>query len=63
MDTDAEVTIMSDRVYKHLVPVMVIKEVTLNTAGREMSTSSVIVGPLSLKIGTQTFPENVYRPN
>ena len=60
VDTAAEVTIMSDRVYKHLVPAKVIKEVTLNTAWREMSMNSVIVGPLSLKIGTQTFPENVY---
>ncbi len=61
VDTAAEVTLMSDKVYKKLAnPGSVIKHVTLNTAGREMKMNGFVVGPMHISIGNQTFEENIH---
>ena len=61
VDTAAEVTIISDRIYNnlHQKPPL-IKKVTLNTAGREMKMTGMIVGPLDIKLGEHTLNEIVY---
>ncbi len=61
IDTAAEITIISDRVYHKLAnPGSVIHKVTLNTAGRELQMKGFVVGPLTLTLGGQEFQENVY---
>ncbi len=61
IDTAAEVTIMSDRVYRKLAnPGSIIRNVTLNTAGRELQMKGFVVGPVTLTLGGQDFQENIY---
>ncbi len=61
IDTAAEVTIMSDRVYSKLAnPGSIIRNVTLNTAGRELQMKGFVVGPVTLTRGGQEFQENIY---
>ncbi|XP_053400393.1 uncharacterized protein LOC128557241 [Mercenaria mercenaria] len=61
VDTAAQVTIISDKVYnslRHKPPK--VKEVKLMTAGRELWLTGYIVGPVRLKIGSKWYKENVY---
>ncbi len=61
VDTAAEVTIISDRVYNSLsAPCRILKKVILNTAGRELKMNGFIVGPIRVTLGTQQFDENIY---
>ena len=61
IDTAAEVTIISDRVHNILNPKPPkIKEVTLNTAGRDMKMKGIVAGPVEVKLGSKTFMERVY---
>lgn len=61
LDTGAEVSIMSDEVYKQLQnPPPIIKAVKLNTAGRDMVFQSNIVGPVRLELGSKTYSINMY---
>lgn len=61
IDTAAEVTIISDTLHKRLSdPGPIVKQVTLNTAGKEMKLKGFIVGPVQINIGGQCFKENIY---
>ena len=61
VDSAAEVTILSDKVYQaltHKPPKL--REVTLLTAGRKMVMKGFVAGPVRLKIGDQWYNETVY---
>ncbi|XP_053391395.1 uncharacterized protein LOC128554171 [Mercenaria mercenaria] len=61
VDTAAEITLISDRLYytfRKRPPVL--KTITLMTAGRDMPIRGRIVGPVSLRIGGKWFKENLY---
>ena len=61
VDTAAEVTIISDNVFRELEPKPAcLKRVTLHTAGRDMKMEGFVVGLVALKMGKSTFPEAVY---
>ena len=61
VDSAAEVTIISDRIYQSLgSPPQKVKDVTLLTAGRQMAMKGFIAGPVKLKIGNKWYQENVY---
>ena len=60
VDTAAEVAIISDDIFSQLASPGVIKEIRSNTAGRNQSIPSQLVGPLEVGIGTQTFHDNIY---
>jgi hypothetical protein len=63
VDTAAEVTIISDRVYKSLQqPPRTLKKVKLQTAGREMhmSMQGLFVEPVKLNIGYRWYPKVVH---
>ena len=61
VDSAAEVTILSDRIYQtlHARP-PVIKHVVLNTAARDLTMTGFIVGPVAITFGEQTFNEVIY---
>jgi predicted aspartyl protease len=61
VDTAAQVTIISDRVFqslKHKPPT--IRTVQLMAAGREMLMQGFVAGPVKLKIGNRWYQEEVY---
>ena len=61
VDTAAEVTILSDRVFDKLRnKPQVLQEVKLLTAGRQMSMMGKIVGPFDVKIGDKWYSETLY---
>ena len=61
IDTAAEVTIISDSIFRELQPTPpYLKKVILNTAGRDLRMDGFVVGPVALKLGEITFPEAVY---
>ena len=61
VDSAAVVTIVSDMVYEALKhPPKKLREVTLQTAGRQMAMRGFVVGPVRMKIGTRWYSENVY---
>ena len=61
IDTAAEVTIISDRIYESLdrKPPR-IRSVILNTAGRNMKLRGMVAGPLTVTLGGKSFQENIY---
>ena len=60
VDSAAEVTIVSDKVYETLKhPPKKLREVTLLAAGRQMAMKGFVVGPVRLKTGTRWYSENV----
>ena len=61
IDTAAEVTIISDSIFRELQPTPpYLKKVILHTAGRDLRMDGFVVGPVALKLGEITFPEAVY---
>ena len=61
VDTAAEVTIISDSIFRELQPKPpYLKKVILHTAGRDLRMDGFVVGPVALKLGKNTFPEAVY---
>ena len=61
IDTAAEVTIISDSIFRELQPTPpYLKKVILHTAGRDLKMDGFVVGPVALKLGKITFPEAVY---
>ena len=61
VDTAAEVTLISEEVYRSLKSAPpVIKEVIMNTAGRGMQMNGYIVGPVDIELGTRLMQVNVY---
>ena len=61
IDTAAEVTIISDSIFRELQPTPpYLKKVILDTAGRDLRMDGFVVGPVALKLGEITFPEAVY---
>ena len=61
IDTAAEVTIISDSIFRELQPTPpYLKKVILHTTGRDLRMGGFVVGPVALKLGEITFPEAVY---
>ena len=61
VDTAAEVTIISDSIFRELQPKPpYLKKVILHTAGRDLRMDGFVVGPVALKLGKNTFLEAVY---
>ena len=61
IDTAAEVTIISDSIFRELQPTpLYLKKVILHTTGRDLRMDGFVVGPVALKLGEITFPEAVY---
>lgn len=61
IDTAAEVTIISDKVYENLSEKPgVLRKVKMNTAGRDLSMTAFLCGPFHVKLGGQDFFENIY---
>ena len=61
LDTGAEVTVMSDKLLKQIVPQpATIKNITLKSAGRGMKMEGKLVGPIDIKIGSNTYQDNIY---
>ena len=61
VDTAAEVTIISDRIFNELKPKPpCLKKVILRTAGRDLKMKGFVVGLVPLQLGSGTFMEAVY---
>ncbi|VDI20676.1 2'-phosphotransferase [Mytilus galloprovincialis] len=61
VDTAAEVTLISEEVYKSLKVVPpVLKEVIMHTAGRGMQMNGFIVGPTEIQLGARVMEANIY---
>ena len=61
VDTAAEVTLISDRLFHTLNPLPpFIRPCKIATAGRELSMDGSVVGPVRLKIGDRECTENIY---
>ena len=61
VDTAAEVTLISDSIYRQLDPKpQILKHIKLHTAGKNLDMIGFVVGPVSLRLGSQTFQEAVY---
>ncbi|MCG7869179.1 MAG: reverse transcriptase family protein, partial [Candidatus Thiodiazotropha taylori] len=61
IDSAAEVTIISDRVYQSLTrPPKKLHDVRLDTAGRQLSMKGFVAGPLKLKIGKSCYSGPVH---
>ena len=61
VDTAAEVTIISDRIFNEMDPKPpCLRRVTLYTAGCDLSMQGFVVGLVQLKLGKSIFPEKVY---
>lgn len=61
VDTAAEVTIISDSVYRSLpVKPNSLKSIKLHTAGKDMSMIGFVVGPVTVELGNQCFQELIY---
>ena len=58
VDSAAEVSLISDKVYRSLAkPPKKLQDVTLHTAGRQMVMKGFIVGLVHLKIGSKWYHE------
>ncbi|XP_053400391.1 uncharacterized protein LOC128557239 [Mercenaria mercenaria] len=61
VDTAAEVTIISEEVYKKLkVKPKTVKNAKLLTAGKELFMNGLVVGPVRLQIGSKVYRESIY---
>lgn len=61
LDTGAEVTIISDKIFPQIQPTPpVVKEVNLRPAGRDMIMKGKIVGPVKISLGNKVYNEHVY---
>ena len=61
IDSAAEVTIISDKVYQSLrIPPKKLYDVRLDTAGRQLSMKGFVAGPVKLKIGNNYYRGPVY---
>ena len=61
VDTAAEVTLISDRLFHTLnPPPPFIRPCKIATAGRELSMDGGVVGPVRLKLGDRECTENIY---
>ena len=61
VDTAAEVTIISDKVYDSLpIKPLIKRRTAMHGAGRDMKMETLVIGPVSLKIGTKIYTSEVY---
>ena len=61
VDTAAQVSIISDRLFHLLDPKPAkLRDVVLHTAGRDMTMRGTVVGPLSIELGGQKLSEELY---
>ncbi|XP_053405820.1 uncharacterized protein LOC128559022 [Mercenaria mercenaria] len=60
VDTAAQVTIISDVIYKSLPnPPPIKREVKMKAAGKDMAMSGYVVGPVKLQIGSKSYTEDI----
>ncbi len=60
VDTAAQVTILSDKIYEELDPKpRVKKQIVLQTAGRQLKITGHVVGPLTIQLGRKDYTEDV----
>jgi hypothetical protein len=61
VDTAAEVTIISDKLYESLPSKPTIKRHTMmHGAGRDMKMKTFIIGPVNIGIGSRIYPSDIY---
>lgn len=61
VDTAAEVTIISAKLYESLSSKLKTKQHTMmHGAGRDMKMTAFIIGPVDIGIGSQIYPSDVY---
>ena len=61
MDSGAQVSIISEKLYKSLHnPPKTLRTVKLQTAGNQLSTQGFIAGPVKVKIGNQWYTEEMH---
>lgn len=61
VDTAAEVTIISAKLYESLPSKLKTKQHTMmHGAGRDMKMTAFIIGPVDIGIGSQIYPSDVY---
>ena len=61
LDSSAEVTITSEKIYESLKkPPKKLYDVRLDTAGRQLSMNGFVAGPVKLQIGRSTYEGPVY---
>ena len=61
LDSAAEVTIISDRIYESLAtPPKKLYDVRLDTVGRQLSMNGFVAGPVELQIGRSIYVGPVY---
>lgn len=61
VDTAAEVSIISDKLYNKLIPKPpILRQATVNTAGRGMEIDTFIVGPVNIEIGSKFYKTELY---
>lgn len=61
MDTAAEVTLISEEVYRSLKSAPpILREVIMNTAGKGMQMNRYFVGPVNLGLGSKLIQSNLY---
>jgi RNA:NAD 2'-phosphotransferase (TPT1/KptA family) len=61
VDTGAQVTLISDRLYKSLPSQPpIIRKVVMDTAGRDLSMFGFVVGPVHLQLGPIDFHDRVF---
>ena len=61
VDTAAQVTLISEEMYKGLKePPPILKEVVMNTAGKGLQMNGFVAGPFYIKLGNQEFTWDIY---
>ncbi|VDI74776.1 Hypothetical predicted protein [Mytilus galloprovincialis] len=61
VDTAAQVTLISEEMYKSLKePPPILKEVVMNTAGKGLQMNGFVAGPFYIKLGNQEFTWDIY---
>ena len=61
IDTAAAVKIISDSIFRELMPKLpYLKKLILHTSRKDMKMEGFVVDPVALKLGEITFPEAVY---
>ena len=61
VDTAAQVTLISDELFKSLkFTPPILKEVVMNTAGKGLQMNGFVAGPFDIQVGSQEFNINMY---
>lgn len=61
VDTAAEATIISDKVYQSLtIKTPIRRHAFMHGAGRDMKMETYVIGPVNIKIGSCNYPSEIY---